>query len=244
VSKRRVDELLVERGLAPSLERARALVMAGDVVVEDRRVDKPGERLPEHSRVRLKRSPQRFVSRGGLKLEGALEGFSIDVRDRVCGDVGASTGGFTDCLLQRGARRVYALDVGYGLLHESLRRDSRVISIDRVNVRHLGDDVLPEPLDVLVADVSFISLALVLPPVLPKLRAGGVLVALVKPQFELAPEHVEPGGVVRSPEARRQAVEKVEAVVRAGGLEPLGVAESSVLGPAGNVELLLVATRR
>lgn len=244
-AKRRVDELLVERGLAPSLERARALVMAGEIIAGpgERRVDKAGERVRGDEPLRLRRAPARFVSRGGLKLEAALERFEIEVRGRTCADVGASTGGFTDCLLQRGASRVYALDVGYGLLHERLRGDPRVVCVERVNARALGLTELPEELGVLVVDVSFISLALVLPPALARLTPGGVLVALVKPQFEVAPALVEEGGVVRSDEARRAALARAVDVVSGEGLLVEGWMDSPVAGPAGNVEFLLVARR-
>jgi len=243
VKKERLDLLLVERGLAETRTKAQALVLAGQVVVGDQRVDKPGTRVPADAELRLKGEVLPYVSRGGLKLKGALDAFHLDVRGAICADIGASTGGFTDCLLQEGAARVHAIDVGRGQLHEKLRADPRVISRERVNARRLTDEDLPEPVGVVVIDVSFISLKLVLPAVLPKLRAGGLLVALVKPQFEVGPAHIDKGGVVRDAAARQAAIDDVRAFVRDAGLDELGVIDSPVPGPAGNVEALLVARR-
>ncbi|MFZ5445650.1 MAG: TlyA family RNA methyltransferase [Myxococcota bacterium] len=243
MKKERLDVLLHERGLAESRTRAQALILAGQVVVNDQRVDKPGTRVPIDAELRLKGEVLPYVSRGGLKLKGAIDAFSLEVRGAICADIGASTGGFTDCLLQEGASRVHAIDVGYGQLHEKLRKDPRVISRERVNARHLTDDELPEPVQVIVIDVSFISLELVLPPVLPKLTRGGVLIALVKPQFEVGPAHIDKGGVVRDPIARQGAIDRIRAFVKAQGLTELGVIDSPVHGPAGNVEALLVARR-
>jgi 23S rRNA (cytidine1920-2'-O)/16S rRNA (cytidine1409-2'-O)-methyltransferase len=243
VKKERLDVLLVEKGLAESRTRAQALILAGQVVVDDQRVDKPGTRVSIEAELRLKGEGLKFVSRGGLKLEAALEHFAIDVEGAICADIGASTGGFTDCLLQRGAARVHAIDVGYGQLHEKLRTDARVVSRERVNARHLTDDELPEPVSTIVIDVSFISLTLVLPGVLPKLARGGTLVALVKPQFEVGPEQIEKGGVVRDALARSAAIERIREFVSNQGLEVRGVIDSPTPGPAGNVEALLVATR-
>lgn len=241
MKKERLDVLVVERGLAESRTRAQALILAGQVVVDDQRVDKPGTRVPLEAELRLKGEVLPFVSRGGLKLDAALAQFSVDVRGAICADIGASTGGFTDCLLQRGAVKVHAIDVGYGQLHEKLRKDPRVISRERVNARHLSDDDLPELVSVIVIDVSFISLELVLPGVLPKLAPGGVLVALVKPQFEVGPAQIEKGGVVRDPLARQGAIDRISAFVSARGLEVVGLMDCPVPGPAGNVEALLVA---
>ncbi len=241
--KQRLDLLMVERGLAESRAKAQAMVLAGQVVVDDQRVDKPGTQVSSEAQLRIKGEVLPYVSRGGLKLKGALDHFRIDVKGAVCADIGASTGGFTDCLLQSGAVRVHAIDVGYGQLHAKLRADARVISRERVNARHLTDEDLPEPVDVVVIDVSFISLTLVLPSVLPKLRAGGHLVALVKPQFEVGVEKVEKGGVVKDPLARAEAIAKVRRFVEGAGLEVLGVIDSPVPGPAGNVEALLAAVR-
>lgn len=243
MKKERIDVLLVERGLAPTRTKAQALILAGQVVVDDQRVDKPGTRVSVEAELRLKGEVLPFVSRGGLKLAGALDHFQLEVKGAVAADIGASTGGFTDCLLQRGAVRVHAIDVGHAQLHEKLRQDPRVISKEGVNARQLTDDDLPEPVDVVVIDVSFISLTLVLPSVLTKLKAGGLLVALVKPQFEVGPEHVEKGGVVRDLAARQASIDKIRAFVKAAGLEELGVIDSSIAGPAGNVEALLAARK-
>jgi 23S rRNA (cytidine1920-2'-O)/16S rRNA (cytidine1409-2'-O)-methyltransferase len=243
VKKERLDVLVVDKGLAESRTRAQALILAGQVVVDDQRVDKPGTRVPVDAVVRLKGEGLKFVSRGGLKLEAALNHFHLDVTGAICADIGASTGGFTDCLLQRGAVKVHAIDVGYGQLHEKLRVDPRVISRERVNARHLTDEDLPESVSVIVIDVSFISLTLVLPGVLPKLRAGGWLVALVKPQFEVGPGQIEKGGVVRDAVARQGAIDTVRDVVVSQGLVVEGVIDSPTPGPAGNVEALLVARR-
>lgn len=243
MKKERLDVLVVEKGLAETRTRAQALILAGQVIVDDQRVDKPGTRVSVEAELRLKGEVLRYVSRGGLKLEAALERFRLDVTGAVCADIGASTGGFTDCLLQRGASRVHAIDVGYGQLHEKLRVDPRVISRERVNARHLTDDDLPEPVSVVVIDVSFISLALVLPGVLERLAPGGVLIALVKPQFEVGPEHIEKGGVVRDAAARARAISRIARLVSEQGLSIDGVLDSPVPGPAGNVEALLVARR-
>lgn len=234
----RLDQLLVERGLAETRTKAQALILAGQVVVGEARVDKPGTRVPRDAEVRLKGEVLPFVSRGGLKLAAALDHFHLDPKGLVCADIGASTGGFTDCLLQRGAVRVHAIDVGYGQLHEKLRQDPRVVSRERVNARHLTDDDLPERVGAMVVDVSFISLELVLPAVLPRL--DGWLVALVKPQFEVGRDGVEKGGVVKDPAVRARAIERVRAFV-AQRVEVIGVIDSPTPGPAGNVEALLAA---
>jgi len=241
--KQRLDVLLVETGLAPTRARAQALVLSGQVVVGEQRVDKPGTRVAVDAPLRLKGEVLPYVSRGGQKLRHALEYFHLEVKGAVAADIGASTGGFTDCLLQAGAVRVHAVDVGYGQLHERLRRDARVVVYERTNARHLGPLALGEAVDVLVADVSFISLALVLPAVLPLLAPGGVLVALVKPQFEAGRAEVGKGGVVRDEAARTRAVQRIREVVEKEGLSVLGVTESPLLGPAGNHETLLAAKK-
>ncbi len=234
--------MLVERGLAESRTKAQALILAGQVVVGEARVDKPGTRVARDAEIRLKGEVLKYVSRGGLKLEAALDHFKLDPKGLVCADIGASTGGFTDCLLQRGAARVHAIDVGKAQLHQKLRADPRVISREGVNARRLTDEDLPERVGAVVIDVSFISLKLVLPSVLPKL--DGWLVALVKPQFEAGREGVEKGGVVRDPQVRAQTIEGVRAWVQERGLDVLGVIDSPIAGPAGNVEALLAARTR
>jgi 23S rRNA (cytidine1920-2'-O)/16S rRNA (cytidine1409-2'-O)-methyltransferase len=236
----RLDQLLVDRGLAPSREKARALVLAGAVVVGEHRAEKPGQRVAPDAPVRLKGEVNPFVSRGGLKLQAALDAFGVDPAGRVCVDVGASTGGFTDCLLQRGARRVYAVDVGYGQLAWKLREDPRVVSCERCNLRHLGPDEIPEPAGLVVVDASFISLRLLLPKVRELLAPGGEVIALVKPQFEVGKGQVGKGGVVRDPGLRLEAVAQVVEAARELGFEPAGTVESPVPGAKkGNVEYLV-----
>ncbi|HZY04105.1 MAG TPA: TlyA family RNA methyltransferase [Anaeromyxobacteraceae bacterium] len=239
--KRRVDQLLVERGLAESRARAQALVLAGAVVAGQARVDKPGQLVDPEAPLRLKEGavPGRYASRGALKLEKALETFPVDPRDKVCADLGASTGGFTDLLLQRGARRVHAVDVGYGQLHARLRADPRVVVRERENARFLTAERLGEHVDLVTADLSFISLRLVLPAVKDLLRPGGEAVLLVKPQFEVGKGEVGKGGVVRDEARRRVALESVEGAALGLGFQVLGHVESPLPGPAGNREWLL-----
>ncbi|MFM2152617.1 MAG: hypothetical protein RL199_1052 [Pseudomonadota bacterium] len=246
VLKRRADQLVLERGLAESRTKAQALILAGDIVASgggagDRRVDKPGDLLRDDVDLRLKGEGLRFVSRGGLKVEKALDAFALDPTGLRCLDLGASTGGFTDCLLQRGAREVVAVDVGWGQLHEKLRQDARVTSFERVNARDLPPAI--GRFDLLVADLSFISLRLVLPGAVPFVNEGGHLVLLVKPQFECGREWVEKGGVVRDVAARQRAVDDVSRELVNLGCRIVGHVESPILGPAGNVEFLLVARR-
>jgi len=237
----RLDELLVERGLAPSRARAQALLLAGRVRVgagDAGRADrKPGDLVAPDATVAVT-APEPYVSRGGHKLVAALDAFTIDPAGWVCLDVGASTGGFTDVLLQRGAARVYALDVGRGQLADSLGRDPRVASIERTNARHLRTGSLPEPVDLATIDVSFISLRLVLGPVASCVRDGGEVVALVKPQFE-AGRGRSPHGVVRDPAIHRSVVREVVEHARGLGLTPRGLIASPILGPEGNREFLV-----
>ncbi|HIC93877.1 MAG TPA: TlyA family RNA methyltransferase [Anaerolineae bacterium] len=236
MGKKRLDVLLVERGLVESRERGKRLIMAGQVLVEGRVVDKPGAKVPVDADIRL-RTKLPYVSRGGIKLAAALEAFGVDVEGAVAADVGASTGGFTDCLLQRGARRVYAIDVGYGQLAWRLRRDPRVVVMERTNVRYL--DSLPEPVDLATVDVSFISLELVLPKVMGWLKPGGEIIALIKPQFEAGREKVGKGGVVRDPEVHRAVLGKILGWAVDHGLAVRGLIPSPIKGPAGNVEFLV-----
>ncbi|MCU0587578.1 MAG: TlyA family RNA methyltransferase [Syntrophobacteraceae bacterium] len=239
----RLDKLLVDLGLAPSRERAQALILAGKVLVDGEKITKAGRLVSSGGAITLTGADLPYVSRGGLKLEHALEAFAISVEGRVAMDVGASTGGFTDCLLQRGAARVYAVDVGYGQLAWSLRQDPRVVVIERQNIRSLPADRIPEPIQVATVDTSFISLRLVLPAAVPFLADGATLVALVKPQFEAGRLHVGKGGVVRDPavhdEVCRAAVDLAESL----GCVVLGVTPSPILGPKGNREFLLAAIR-
>ncbi|MFL5299113.1 MAG: TlyA family RNA methyltransferase [Anaeromyxobacteraceae bacterium] len=243
--RQRVDLLLVERGLAASRTQAQALVMAGAVVAGEQRVDKPGQLVDAGAALRVKAdaAPQKYVSRGALKLEKALEAFPVDPAGKVCADLGASTGGFTDLLLQRGAAKVYAVDVGYGQLHAKLRADPRVVVRERENARLLEAASLGEAVDLVVGDLSFISLRLVLPAVKAILRPGGDAILLVKPQFEVGKGEVGKGGVVRDDAKRREALEAVKDAACALGFEPVGAAESPIEGPAGNREWLLVLRR-
>jgi 23S rRNA (cytidine1920-2'-O)/16S rRNA (cytidine1409-2'-O)-methyltransferase len=236
--KSRLDLALVARGLFPSREKAQRAIMAGEVFVAGQRVDKPGTNVAEEAEITVA-AGEKYVGRGGLKMEAALAHFAVPVKGALCLDVGASTGGFTDCLLQQGAAKVYAIDVGHSQLAWKIRSDPRVVVREHLNARHLTADDVPEPIDVCVIDVSFISLTLALPPALDRVRAGGVVVALIKPQFELRKEDVARGGVVREPALHVVAVEKIRAFV--GGdprLAWVGVIESPILGGEGNKEFL------
>ena len=233
--KKRLDVLLVERGLAATREQARALIMAGSVTVDGEVFDKPGSKVEETVHLEMAAAPK-YVSRGGFKLERALDAFGIDVSGLVAVDIGASTGGFTDCLLKRGAARVYAVDVGYGQLDWRLRSDPRVVVMERTHARYLTS--LPEPVDLATVDASFISLKLIIPPAARLLREGGWIVALVKPQFEAGREQVGKGGVVRNTEVHRAVL---RSLADWGGDEGYGfrqVVVSPIKGPAGNVEFL------
>lgn len=242
--KPRVDELLVQRGLAPDLKKARALIMAGQVIAKERRVDKAGERVKPDIPLRIKtRKAHGYVSRGGVKLAGALDHFQIDPSGWTAIDLGASTGGFTDCLLQRGAARVYAVDVGYGLLDWRLQQDARVVNLERTHAAELTDTVLPEPVDLVVADISFNTLGRVVGPAVAQLKPGGRVLLLVKPQFEVDREAVGEGGIVRDPAARAEACDRVATVVRALGLAVDGIVESSITGTQGNIEFMMAGTR-
>ncbi len=240
-TRRRIDQLLVERGLVESREKARALVLAGEVSVDGRKVTKAGHTVFADSRIEVA-APLKYVSRGGYKLEAALDHFSIDVRGRVCLDVGTSTGGFTDCLLQRGARRVHAVDTGAGQIAWKLRTDSRVVLHENVNARFLTLDEIGELSDFAVCDVSFISATLIVPALAGVLKEPGEMVILVKPQFEVGRGQVGKGGVVRDPELHEAACAKVEAAVTALGFRTAR-RESPIRGAEGNQEFLLHAVR-
>lgn len=235
MAKERLDVLIAERELTESRNKAQRLIRAGEVRVEGQIANKPGTRVATDAEITLEAKPP-FVSRGGKKLEAALERFDIDVADAVAADVGASTGGFTDCLLQHGARRVYAIDVGYGQLHWKLRNDPRVEVMERTNARYL--ESLPESVGLVTVDVAFISLTLILPAAVDWLRSDGQVIALIKPQFEAGPQHVEKGGVVRDPVVHRQVLEKVLEAAAEYGLSLRGLMPSPLQGPAGNVEFL------
>lgn len=239
----RLDRLLVDSGLCTSRERAQALILAARVTVDGRKVSKAGQKVPESSLVELLGDDLPYVSRGGVKLQHALDAFGLDVHGLVALDVGASTGGFTDCLLQRGAVRVYAVDVGYGQLAWKLRQDTRVVVIERTNIRTMPRDSIPEPVQVVSIDVSFISLRLVLPAVIPFMDSGGTLIALIKPQFEAGREAVGKGGVVCDPLVHQKVCDTIAAHCTDLGFILKGIVPSPILGPKGNREFLLLASR-
>ena len=242
--KQRLDTLLVARGLAASRERARALVMAGAVFGDETRLDKPGLRLDEDAPLHVRGSDHPWVSRGGIKLAHALETFGLTPRGRVCLDIGASTGGFTDVLLANGAARVYAVDVGRGQLAWRLRNDARVVVLERTNARFLDGALVPEPVGALVCDASFIGLATLLPAPLALCAPGAWAVALIKPQFEAGRDAVGRGGVVRKASTREAVCSRVrDWFASRPGWRVLGLCESPITGPAGNVEYLIAAER-
>jgi 23S rRNA (cytidine1920-2'-O)/16S rRNA (cytidine1409-2'-O)-methyltransferase len=237
--KERIDKLIVERGLAESRARAQALILAGQVLVDDRRVDKPGQVVPAGADIRIRGETPKYVSRGGLKLEAALTHFRIDPAGKTCIDVGASTGGFTDCLLQHGAARVWAVDVGHNQLAWRIRRDPRVEVVEGQNARALDPDQFPERFDLATVDVSFISLAKVLPAIRRVLKDGADCVALVKPQFEVGKGEVGRGGIVTDPLKHRRVLVEVAAGAAEAHLAAEGLIESPILGAEGNREFLL-----
>jgi 23S rRNA (cytidine1920-2'-O)/16S rRNA (cytidine1409-2'-O)-methyltransferase len=240
--KVRADLLVQQRGLAESRSKAQALILAGEVIAGDHRVEKPGQLIDPGSPLRLRSGePLRYVSRGGFKLERALDHFSLSPAGLVCCDLGASTGGFTDVLLQRGAARVHAVDVGYGQLHPRLRADPRVIVHERINARGLSKDILAEPVSAAVADLSFISLKLVLPALISVLQPPAFCVLLVKPQFEAGRVEVGKGGVVRDAVVHSRVVSEVQGALESLGVAVIGSLESPLLGPAGNKEFLVAA---
>jgi 23S rRNA (cytidine1920-2'-O)/16S rRNA (cytidine1409-2'-O)-methyltransferase len=233
--KQRLDIAMQERGLAPSREKARGMIMAGDVMINGARVDKPGARVSDQDQIELRARP-RFVSRGGEKLAAALTAFGVQPADRVCADIGASTGGFTDCLLQNGAAKVYAIDVGYGILDYTLRRDPRVMVMERTNARYV--ERLPERVTLAVIDASFISLRLLLPVVKGWLAAQADVIPLIKPQFEAGKQDVGKGGVVKNPHTHIRVLHEVIEAALGTGYRVSGLIPSPLRGPAGNVEFL------
>ena len=234
----------MKQGLALSLTQARALIMAGEVVVDDHAIDKPGTLVALTAQIRLKSRPGRYVSRGGTKLEKPLDTLSVDVAGKVVMDVGASTGGFTDCLLQRGARKVYAIDVGYGQLAWKLREDARVVVLERANICSLSQKEIPVPADLAVIDVSFTSLKKIWPPVIALVKPGGELLSLVRPQFEAKKEDVEAGGMVRSTKTYQEIMKTMVETARALTLHIVGIMESPIRGQKGNREFFLYATKK
>lgn len=238
-AKVRLDRILVDRGLTVSREQARALILAGRVLVNDLKIDKAGSPVPDAADIRITGDRNPFVSRGGLKLQGALAVFGIDVTGLIALDVGASTGGFTDCLLQAGAKKVYALDVGYGQLAWKLRSDDRVIPIERTNIRYFDGGDLSDPLDIATIDASFISLKIILPKIVSLLGPGGIIVALIKPQFEVGRGQIGKRGVVSDPALHQVVIEEITALCRQMNLEEIMTCESTLLGPAGNREFFV-----
>ena len=236
--KERLDVLLCSQNLAPSREAAKRLIMAGAVYVDGQKCDKAGMSVLTDAPIEVRSSGERYVSRGGYKLERAMECFPISLQGAVCMDIGASTGGFTDCMLQNGAREVYAVDVGYGQLAWKLREDERVHNLERTNIRYVTEEQIPEPVDFISIDVSFISLTLVLPVALRLLREGGQLVALIKPQFEAGREKVGKKGVVRDKGVHREVVERVVSFALSQGFSLGGLTHSPIKGPQGNIEYL------
>jgi 23S rRNA (cytidine1920-2'-O)/16S rRNA (cytidine1409-2'-O)-methyltransferase len=242
-AKQRADHLLVERGLAPTRTQARALLMAGRVFSGERRVDKAGMLLRSDSALELRDAP-RFVSRGGDKLDGALDDLAVDVAGAICADVGASTGGFTDCLLQRGAAKVYAIDVGHGQLHPRLRADPRVVTMEGINARSLRLEHFTEALTLVVVDASFIGIDKLLPAIFGLLPHGGRLIALIKPQFEAGREEARRGrGVIRDPAVRQHAIASALSAIEAAGFTLGPSADSRLAGPKGNLEHFVLAER-
>ena len=236
--KKRLDVLLTERGLQESRQRAQAVIMSGEVFVNGQRVDKPGTAVAEDAQIEIRGGTLAYVSRGGLKLEKAMATFPIDLHGAVCADIGASTGGFTDCMLQNGAEKVYAVDVGYGQLAWKLRSDPRVVCLERTNARYLTHAQVPDELDFASVDVSFISLKLILPPLNGLLKDGGHTACLVKPQFEAGREKVGKKGVVRDPDVHLEVLEHFLDHAKDSGFTVLGLTYSPIRGPEGNIEYL------
>jgi len=237
--KERLDKILVDRGIVKSRERARALIMEGNVLVDNAPVTKAGAMINPDSSITLKSEDIPYVSRGGLKLEAAIKHFNIPLENKIAMDVGSSTGGFTDCMLQRGVKKVYCIDVGYGQLAWSLRNDLRIILLERTNIRHLEREKVPDMIDIATIDASFISLTKVIPKVLEFLKDGGEILALVKPQFEVGKGEVGKGGIVREEEKRLAAVDSVKTETERIGLQTIGVFESPIAGQKGNIEYFL-----
>lgn len=241
--KVRLDKLLVERGISATRERAKALIMSGVVLVENHPVDKAGVLVNPDAAIIVRGNDNPYVSRGGLKLQGALSEFAISVEDYVAFDVGVSTGGFTDCLLQNGARKVYAVDVGYGQLAWKLRQDKRVILFERTNIRYFSGDGIVDNIDIVTVDVSFISLKLVLPVVVDLVHEGCMILALIKPQFEAGKEEVGKKGVVRDPAVHATVINGITALCKDLNLNVQGICESPITGPAGNKEFFVYAIK-
>lgn len=242
--KKRADLILFEKGLVDSREKGKRVIMEGSVFIGDRRVDKPGEYYEDSVEIYIKENPLKYVSRGGLKLEKAMEEFGLLLEDSICMDMGASTGGFTDCMLKSGASKVYAVDVGYGQLDWKLRNDPRVVVMERTNIRYMEQDSIPDMLDFVSIDVSFISLKLILPVASNFLKEDGTVVALVKPQFEAGRDKVGKKGIVRDRAVHREVIERVIEFAAQFGLFPKGLTYSPITGTTGNIEFLLCLTKQ
>ncbi len=237
--KKRLDLIIVEKGLASSRQRGRSLIMSGKVLVNNRPVDKPGAIVSQDDEITIKGEDIPYVGRGGLKLEEALHVFKIDVENLVCFDVGASTGGFTDCLLQHGAACVYAVDVGYGQLAWKLRQNPRVVVIERTNIRYMSAEIIPQPVDLITIDVSFISLKIVVPAVIKFMKKGGIILALIKPQFEVGKGKVGKGGVVRDKKLHDEVIKNLSDFFIKTGFSRKSVIPSPILGHKGNMEFMI-----
>ncbi len=242
--KQRLDILVVNAGLAPSREKAKAYIMSGDIFVDGQREDKPGSTFPETAKIEFHGKQLKYVSRGGLKLEKAMEAFQIDLSGQICMDIGASTGGFTDCMLQNGAAKVYAIDVGYGQFAWKLRQDERVVCLEKTNFRYCTREQIPDPVDFASVDVSFISLDKILPAAYPLLTEEGRMVTLIKPQFEAGKDKVGKKGVVRDKKVHLEVIEKVLDVAGTLGFTVLNLEYSPVKGPEGNIEYLMYITKK
>ncbi|MDQ5983390.1 MAG: 16S/23S rRNA (cytidine-2'-O)-methyltransferase TlyA [Eubacteriales bacterium SKADARSKE-1] len=239
VTKKRLDVLLFEKGLAQSREKARALIMSGNVYVDNQKADKPGVSYPDTVEIDVRQTSLPYVSRGGLKLEKAIKVFNIDLKDKIAMDIGASTGGFTDCMLQNGAKKVYSVDVGYGQLAWKLRNDPRVVNMERTNIRYINESLITDKIDFLSVDVSFISLCLVLPVARKLMSEKALAVCLIKPQFEAGREKVGKNGVVRDRKTHAEVIKKICSFSENEGFKVLGLDFSPVKGPKGNIEYLM-----
>lgn len=239
----RLDQAVFNKGFAESREKSKAFIMAGVVYVNNQKADKPGMTVKESDIIEVRDNPLKYVSRGGLKLEKAMTAFDLKLDGMVCADIGASTGGFTDCMLQNGATKVFAIDVGYGQLAWKLRTDERVVNLERTNFRYVTEKEIPLPLDFASIDVSFISLSIIIPALVPLLKQGGKAVCLIKPQFEAGKEKVGKKGVVRDPAVHREVILKILDVMQQNALSVLGLDYSPVKGPEGNIEYLILVQK-
>lgn len=238
-AKKRLDVLVYEAGLAESREKAKAYIMSGIIYVDNQKSDKPGTMYSDTAKIEMRGLKPKYVSRGGLKLEKAMKSFNLDMKDKTTIDIGASTGGFTDCMLQNGAKKVYSVDVGYGQLDWKLRNDERVVNLERTNIRYITAEQIPDEIDFFSVDVCFISLCLVLPAVRPLLKESGEAVCLIKPQFEAGRENIGKHGVVRDKEVHIQVIQKIYDFCLENGFDVLGIDYSPIKGPEGNIEYLI-----